>query len=175
MLITEEYRRFNEELHDINPEYGVKGEEQVPHVMDLYHISGAGNLLDYGCGKGRLKKSIQLSGFPEIARVTHEYDPAIPGKDMLPAPADLVVCSDVLEHVEPACLDEVLDDLLRLTKVAAYILVSTIEAEKELSDGRNTHLIVEPAKWWLPKIMDRFELLKFESADRGTFRCYLTP
>ena len=39
-----------------------------------------------------------------------EYDPAIPGKDSLPEPADIVVCSDVLEHIEPNYLLNVLVD-----------------------------------------------------------------
>jgi|TARA_Y100000034_G_scaffold128412_1_gene182939 2-polyprenyl-3-methyl-5-hydroxy-6-metoxy-1,4-benzoquinol methylase len=175
MLITDEYRRLNAELHDIDPEYGVKGQEQVPFVMELFSAFDATTILDYGCGKGTLKMSLMASGFPEVAARMQEHDPAIPSKDHTPDPADIVVCSDVLEHVEPACLDEVLDDLQRLTRLATFVLVSTIPAEKELTDGRNTHLIIEPSQWWMPKLQLRFDLMRFDAGERGTFRCFLTP
>ena len=42
------------------------------------------------------------------------YDPAFPEYGE-PRGADLVCCIDVLEHIEPDLLDNVLDDLARIT------------------------------------------------------------
>ncbi len=101
------------------------------------------------------------------------YDPAIEGLDDEPEPADLVVCGDVLEHIEPECLDAVLDDLKRCTVKAIFLTVATRPAKKTLSDGRNAHLIQQPAEWWLPKIMQRWELQAFH-ATVGEFAVFAT-
>jgi hypothetical protein len=43
-------------------------------------------------------------------------------------------------------------------------------ALKTLPDGRNAHLIQEPVEWWLPKIMQRFDLQTFQmSSERGFY------
>jgi hypothetical protein len=98
------------------------------------------SILDYGCGKGYLSRSLP---FP-----IWEYDPAIPGKEESPRPADLVVCLDVLEHVEPDRLHFVLDDLGRCVRKMGYFVISTGPAKKTFGDGRNTHLIQRDKQWW---------------------------
>ena len=40
---------------------------------------------------------------------------------------------------------------------------------KVLPDGRNAHLIQQPPRWWLPRIMDRFELVTFNRGKMGFF------
>jgi hypothetical protein len=81
-----------------------------------------------------------------------EYDPGIPGKDHLPKPADLVVCTDVLEHIEPELLDGVLRHLYLLAGRGAYLVIATRLARELLPDGRNAHLIVQEPPWWLAKL-----------------------
>ena len=68
-------------------------------------------MLDYGAGKGRLGEALRkmLPNPPVI----HCYDPAAPEWAGEPAPCEMVVCIDVLEHVEPGYLDPVLDDLVQ--------------------------------------------------------------
>ena len=103
------------------------------------------------------------------------YDPAIEGLDAPPNPADIVVCGDVLEHVEPQCLDAVVDDLRRVTKKAALLVVATRPAVKTLADGRNAHLIVESADWWLPRIARCFDLVHYERLSEGEFAAIGEP
>jgi hypothetical protein len=66
-----------------------------------------------------------------------------------------------MEHIEPECVDAVLDDLQRLTKRYILMTISTQPANKTLADGRNTHVTVRPADWWVPKLMSRFILKTF--------------
>jgi hypothetical protein len=75
-------------------------------------------------------------------RIQH-YEPAVVEWADMPEPYEMVACLDVLEHIEPALLDNVLDDLQRVTKSIGLFTVSTVEAMKVLPDGRNAHLIVE--------------------------------
>lgn len=156
MLITDSYKQLNAELHDREPFYGTSGKK---HTGAVYHAARQFNtrdVLDYGCGKQRLKEALS-----DVLNV-RGYDPAVPGLDAPPEPADLVVCTDVLEHIEPTCLDEVLIDLRRLTKRALFAVISTRPAIKTLADGRNAHLIVEPASWWLRHLLDHFEPVQFQ-------------
>lgn len=156
MLITDSYKRLNAELHDREPSYGTSGKKWTGAVYQVARQFDTRDVLDYGCGKQRLKEALA-----DVLSIKG-YDPAVPGLDAPPEPADLVVCTDVLEHIEPTCLDEVLIDLRRLTKRALFAVVSTRKAVKTLADGRNAHLIVEPPGWWLRRLLDHFELEHFQ-------------
>ncbi|NQV43551.1 MAG: hypothetical protein HQ501_01510 [Rhodospirillales bacterium] len=163
-LISEEYRELNKLLHQSKPDYGTSGTSNAKYVVELANAIGSNDILDYGCGKGTLNECMNV----EIK----EYDPCIEGKGSPPLPAEIVVCTDVLEHVEPDCLDAVLDDLQKLTKRALLLVVATRPAVKSLADGRNAHLIVEPIEYWLPRLMSRWELIEFRSLE-GEFKVVL--
>ena len=156
--ISPEYLEQNRLKHQASECYGASGEKHAAKIQNMASRMGTEDILDYGCGKGTLGDAL---GFD-----INEYDPCIPGKDSPPDPADLVVCTDVMEHIEPEYLDAVLDDLKRLTKIAIYLNVAMYPALKHLPDGRNTHLIQENREWWLPKLMQRFELKTFTSNDK---------
>ena len=126
--------------------------------MNLCAENDTQDVLDYGCGKATLHMQMPFG--------INNYDPAIPKYSAYPEPADIVICTDVMEHIEPECLDAVLDDLKRLTKIGIYLNVAMYAALKHLPDGRNTHLIQEGREWWLPRLMKRFELKAFTSNDK---------
>jgi hypothetical protein len=154
MLISDEYRALNAQLHRDRPDYGTSGHKWADAVMMLAKERGANTVLDYGCGKRTLRGALPLLNERDFR--LYEYDPAIPGLDAAPSPADLVVCTDVLEHIEADCLNAVLDDLRRCTRKVAFLEIATRPAVKTLADGRNAHLIVEPPEWWLPKLDARW-------------------
>jgi 2-polyprenyl-3-methyl-5-hydroxy-6-metoxy-1,4-benzoquinol methylase len=154
MRITNEYRDANKRLHEINPKYGSSSAKWAPKVLELVRSTGSSSVLDYGCGKGNL-----ASALPDLD--VREYDPAIAGKDAEPAPADLVVCTDVLEHIEPDCLDDVLAHIRSVTVKAAFLNIATRPAVKTLPDGRNTHLIIQPQDWWRSRVEKFFEVVEW--------------
>src|SRR4051794_10440190 len=163
-LISERYREMQSELHR-NPQYGVASVEYAPLVADVMQKLGTKELLDYGAGKGRLGATLETM-FDENFTI-HHYDPAIPQWANAPQPCKLVACIDVLEHIEPDLLDNVLDDLQRVTAGVGVFTVHTGAAAKVLPDGRNAHLIQKPPAWWLPRFMDRFELAQFQRMPNG--------
>src|SRR5690348_9815155 len=109
--ITPEYQALNAQLHMERPDYGTTGQYYYRRVRALAREVGAKTILDYGCGKATM--SGHLGGYD-----VREYDPDIEGKEALPDPADLLVCTDVLEHIEPDLLDGVLDHFQALAKKA---------------------------------------------------------
>jgi 2-polyprenyl-3-methyl-5-hydroxy-6-metoxy-1,4-benzoquinol methylase len=159
MRITEKYREANRRLHETNPNYGTSSAKWAQKVVDLVEMTASRSILDYGCGKGHLAATLPQLGI-------REYDPAIPGKDTEPEPADLVVCTDVLEHIEPSCLDDVLKHIQSVTRKAAFLNIATRPAVKTLPDGRNTHLIIESESWWRERIEPFFDIIEW-SPDRS--------
>lgn len=155
-LISDYYREQNVELHKLRPDYGANGHRHAPQIRELAKAMNAQSILDYGSGKGTLADA--LHDFNVI-----NYDPAFPQWAAVPEPADLVVCGDVLEHIEPEYLDAVLDDLVRVTRKCLWATIATRPAVKTLPDGRNTHLIQEPMQFWLPKLWGRFILGSFHN------------
>jgi 2-polyprenyl-3-methyl-5-hydroxy-6-metoxy-1,4-benzoquinol methylase len=163
-LISDEYLRQQEELHK-NPDYGMASVAAASAVSKVCNTYGVDELLDYGAGKGRLAKHLQVDHPMRLQM----YDPAIPKWSETPDPTEMVACIDVLEHIEPHLLENVLDDLKRVTKRIGFFTISTVPAGKTLSDGRNAHLIQCPPEWWLPKILERWDLHVFQRTMDGFF------
>lgn len=153
--MSEDYRLQNAALHRDKPSYGAGGRRLAKEIIALANRKGCKSILDYGCGKATL--SMAMPGWD-----VRNYDPAIPEYNSSPIPADLVVCLDVLEHVEPDCLDAVLDHVRGLMKSLGLFVIATRPARKRLPDGRNAHLIVESADWWRSKIEKVFKVLRSE-------------
>ena len=144
-LASSSYRAVLVQKHRAT-KWGRDGHSHAPEILDFAHELGATTVLDYGCGRGTLKPAI--SPTLKVA----EYDPGIAGKDGLPKPAELVVATDVLEHIEPERLDAVLQHLFNLAGKGVYLVISLREAREILPDGRNAHLIVEGVDWWLKRL-----------------------
>ena len=160
-MISDEYRQQLQEKHASDEAWGTTSYRYADLVRHLIKEYGITDILDYGCGKGAMKKSLGMD--------IREYDPGIPQKSKKPKPAQMVVCTDVLEHVEPNYLKQVLDDLQRVTKRVLLLDVCVVKAVHTLPDGRNAHLIVEDMNWWLPKIIDRFKIKVLQDAGSNFF------
>lgn len=166
MRITPEYAELNRQLHASRIDYGQMGHKHLESVRGVAQVFQVKSILDYGCGKQTLLEALRLP-------YARGYDPCVPGLDLDPTPADLVVCTDVLEHIEPDCIDEVLDHVRALTKRVLFVAISLRPAKKTLPDGRNTHLIIQTAKWWLTKLLDRFDADTIRATNdelQGVFR-----
>jgi len=160
MLISAEYLKQNKILHERSVEFGASGFRWVDEVVRLVTEHKFETVLDYGAGKGLLRKGV-MSRLPNLT--FQNYDPAIPRWSADPKPADLLVCTDVVEHIEPERLQDVLDHMARLTLSYCLITGATRPATKKLPDGRNAHLIQENFAWWLEQLSSRFVMEKFST------------
>lgn len=164
--ISENYCALNKQLHINNPHFGRSGGRHVPMVMQIANQLKTIDILDYGCGKSKLAHNLPFK--------IKQYDPAIKKYSAEPSPANIVVCTDVLEHIEPECLDVVLAHLNKLIKVYGYFTIATRPAKKTLADGRNAHLIIEPMSWWLSKIFPLFNVCDLNEKE-GEFCVLVQP
>lgn len=149
--ISPQYLALQRELHARPEGYGGKGYKWAPPVVELIQRYDARSVLDYGAGEGRLVRALR-EAFPAGMRFD-EYDPAMPGLEQLPSFADLVVSTDVLEHIEPDKLAAVLAHIRMLARKAVFFVIALEAANKTLADGRNAHLIQQPRDWWQERLV----------------------
>ena len=149
-FITPEYLEQNKALHKTRKDFGASSAHWVTTVKELCERLDTIDVLDYGCGKGKLAANLPFH--------IHQYDPAIVKHSKEPKPADIVVCTDVMEHIEPECLISVLKHLKSLTKKACFFAIATRPAKKHLPDGRNAHLIIQNANWWTVILSEYFDI-----------------
>ena len=145
-LISEEYRSQLEQLHEARADFGRQSPEWAGYLRALCRSLDTYDVLDYGCGKGELALHLPFR--------VKLYDPGMPKFAASPVAADILVSTDVLEHIEPDKLTPVLEHMAAMTKRLAFIHIATRSAKKTLPDGRNAHLIVQPPRWWKAALQD---------------------
>lgn len=161
--ISPEYRELNEQLHRHRNDYGVKGDKHLRRVRRVRNQYRADTVLDYGCGSAALARHAE---FPVAC-----YDPCIPDYSELPYPSDMIVCTDVLEHVEPEKLDAVLRHIRNLMRVCGYFVIATRpDRSKSLPDGSNPHRVIKPGHWWKHQMGFYFEIASFK-VKKGEVEC----
>lgn len=163
MTISPEYLEQQKQLHQ-NPNYGIASLNFAQLVIQMADEMSAKSISDYGAGKCNLQKKMNELGRSDFQY--YPYDPAFPEYGD-PKAADLVCCIDVLEHIEPAYLEAVLKDLERITSKFGFFTIHTEPAGKQLPDGRNAHLIQEPASWWLPRLCEHFDIVQLQRSPGG--------
>lgn len=150
-VISPLYRQQNQQLHELQSEFGTSSKKWARVVRYLADTYAPRNILDYGCGKQLLARqlpSLNIQG----------YDPAFTELSEAPEPADLVICTDVLEHIEPDYIQSVLDDLQRVVRGIGFFVISTRPATRTLPDGRNAHLIQMSGSEWLRLLTKKFDI-----------------
>lgn len=155
MYYSEEYLRVLRLEHQ-QTKWGLSGVHYSQCVIDKCKEYSVNKILDYGSGQGLLKQNLE----PTI-NVTN-YDPGIENFSIFPEPHDIVVCFDVLEHIEYDYIDNVLKHISNLTNKLAMVTIAYNAAGRILNDGRNAHLIIENHDWWKAKLLNFFNIDQYQ-------------
>jgi len=147
-LFSPRYQAVLRETH-AKRRWGTKGHRSIQRFLPFVKSLGCQTLLDYGAGSGSVKRVLDPAN---VGLDISEYDPGVVGIDSLPQPADAVVCTDVMEHVEEQFVVDVLEHICQLTGVCAYLDIALIKAKCILPDGANAHITLKRAEWWLATI-----------------------
>lgn len=148
-MISKEYKNILRKIHETTP-FG-KRAKFPKHLQKFIDDIKPNSIIDFGCGKGRLV-NIMNETYPSIR--VRGYDPGNSYFDSpIVEPVDLLMSTDVLEHIEPVYLDETLKFLSTKSRYI-YHLIACHPAKLILSDGRNAHLIIEDQTWWRQKFLD---------------------
>jgi 2-polyprenyl-3-methyl-5-hydroxy-6-metoxy-1,4-benzoquinol methylase len=151
-LISDAYLKEQRILHAAPNGYGGRGDKWAAVVAELAAAHSIRSVLDYGCGQGSLARALRplcAPGSPLRAFSMAEYDPAIAGKDEPPAQAfDLVVCTDVLEHIESDKIGAVMRHLASVTGRLIFSVISLVPTAKKLTNGKQAHILLRSTDWW---------------------------
>lgn len=156
---SKEYEKLQRSLHS-KGDYGHSGHQYIPTIFhaisQLAKRLGAVTVLDYGSATGDTMKHVAEHLWLPPSVDSFCYDPFVDGFSAEPDSADLVLCTDVLEHVEPECTKAVLDHIASLTERIAFFSIALTPAGKILDDGRNAHINLRSAEFWIREVTKRF-------------------
>lgn len=158
MTHSTEYQNILKAMHSGKQTWGVRTEipEKVRYCIEHYKIK---SILDFGCAEGKVIAAIKEE-YPHLE--TYGYDPAY--NTFMPEKVDMIMSTDVLEHIEPEEIDNTITDLRNRAEIIQYHLIACHQAKKFLPDGRNAHLIQQTPDWWQRKF-DQWEWeWEFENA-----------
>lgn len=128
-----------ENLHKEHPEYGTGGTEILSALSCIIDFLSPKSILDYGCGKGGLVAALE-ERYPNVD--VYGYDPAVERFSSMPVEkADLVVCTDVLEHITEEELPETIERIASISKNAFFHLHHG-KAIFYLENGENAHCTI---------------------------------
>ena len=147
--ISQEYSTLMAQMHSDKANFGgdIKSLRVVDRLIAKYKIK---SIIDYGCGKGALVFSIRKK-YPKIE--VFGFDPGNPDFSILPTKKyQMIVTSDVMEHIEPIFLNNVLKHINSLFTNIGYFYIATSPSKKKLANGKNAHLIVEGPDYWREKL-----------------------
>ena len=122
-------------------------EHYAGSIGELVARTGARSLLDYGCGKAAAWKA--GLAFPGVEAV-RLYDPGVQAYAERPeGKFDLVICTDVLEHVPEGDVPAVLDDLFGYAVKALLVAICCQPDHVGVANnGWDAHATVRPMDWW---------------------------
>lgn len=136
-FIENEYKA----MHDKKKFSGSSLERYLTEIKHLIKKYDCKTLLDYGCGKAVHHKKPLID--------TTLYDPYYSPYSKKPdGTFDMVICTDVMEHIPEEEVGQILAQLINYTDRVLFLAISTVPAKKTFSNGVNVHLTIKPKEWW---------------------------
>ena len=115
----------------------------IDKIIEDYNCK---SLLDFGCGKPILYNPNPYKRDLDIFL----YDPFYSSYKKVPSKKyDMVVCTDVMEHIEKNNIENILKQIQIYTNKVIYFAICTRPAHKNLPDGRNAHITLLNDKEWI--------------------------
>jgi len=141
----------------------------MDYIRPLIDDRGANRILDFGCGKGALGKKLSTLGLD-----VRLFDPYVPDHAQVPEEGfDMVLCTDVMEHIPIGDLNVILKDLSEYSSHVVFV-VSLTFADMLLSDGTNAHCTIKSEGWWRETIGKHFPVIDKVPTRQDTAVCFIT-
>ena len=128
--------------------------EYKHQIWEMIHRKNIKTVLDYGCGKAHFHKLLfnnpKTPGAPTVQLTP--YDPAyFPFAEKPTRKFDLVLCIDVMEHVQEDQINNVLEDIFSFSD-NVFLTITCYKATQTLLNGKNAHYTVKKPEWWKEKL-----------------------
>lgn len=130
-------------------------------------------IYDYGCGTGRASLMLRNKGYmvTMVDIAANCLDPEVK-QNLLPGfldfkeaclwemelePAPIFFSADVMEHIPPDKVDEVLKRIAKQCTSGGFFQIALFKEGLGELIGEELHLTVESADWWLSKLRTHFD------------------
>lgn len=171
-LFTKDYYEDGVRKHISGYEnYKWEPTRSIPGALDIQNTFAFKSCVDYGCAKGFLVNALRIIGCDAYGEDISEYavencHPNV--RDYVSLPNDnhydLLICKDVLEHVEEVDLPDVLQNLKR--KASQFFFVVPLGDDDRFRireyEVDITHVTKKDEEWWINLFESQgFRLEKF--------------
>jgi len=156
-LMTLEYKEALLDIHrkaEWGNTAGKYAGDSIVNLLNAY--PEIQTILDYGCGEGSLKTHIEDAGITDKDWTL--YDPGMDKFQNLPTGKfDLVITTDVLEHVEEIMLNSVLKHLQSMTgkflysEIACYFCGAKFPSGPYI--GQDLHINLKAPDMWAQRLI----------------------
>jgi len=151
MIVNDKYKEQYEQLH---ADYKFKGGQVAVFKKEIGRFIKdikALNVLDYGCGAASAyKKKLHEKWRVPLPFLYDPYRPEYAERP--PFNFDLVICTDVMEHIPEEDVQDVLDDIFDHADKGVFLTIAQFPAKKTLPNGENAHCTLESSEWWNERI-----------------------
>lgn len=142
------------------------GEALATRAFTEMGMNKGDNLIDFGCGTGRPAAQFQRLGAAVIGidHATNCLDQGV-GITFLQCclwdlPPDLTAaygyCTDVMEHIPPEKVDDVLSEIRRVVTNKVFFQIATFPDGMGKRIGETLHLSVHGPEWWKAKLSEHW-------------------
>lgn len=165
--LINEYKEFHKNgIKDIKPHKTFTGYSLAKWVDEIKLIIKRNNIssvIDFGCGKAYLYKQ-QINVRTKEKKIYYDnigaywkiddivlYDPGVEEYSNYPnQKKDMVICTDVLEHISPQDTENFIRDIFLLANKLVFFVIHTKPApsKKTLSNGENIHTNLKTFDEW---------------------------
>lgn len=162
-MISQAYLELLRQHKKANPSWGGSASHWMGDIQKVIYRHQPATLLDYGCGRAVLRSL--LPGINYFG-----YDPVTSPEGY--TKCDVSLCLDVLEHVEHAYIEKVMEHFFKSFTKGFLIAVDTLPARSMLPDGRNCHILQQPHEWWHAMIARHCDNCTIENRGRYVIAYY---
>lgn len=157
---------FNEDYYEDGVRKHISGYEDykwmptrsIPEALDIKECFNFKTCVDYGCAKGFLVHALRIIGCDAYGEDISEYavqncHPAV--KDYVSLPNDkwydLLICKDVLEHVEVEDLPSVIDQFKKKSNQFFFVIPLGDKDRFRIREYEVdiTHVTKKDEEWWI--------------------------
>ncbi len=171
-LFTKDYYEDGVRKHISGYEnYKWEPTRSIPEALDIQERFNFDTCVDYGCAKGFLVNALRIIGCNAYGEDISEYaiencHSNVRGYVSLPNDNhyDLLICKDVLEHIEESNLPEVLQFLKKKSKQFFFVIPLGDEDRFRIREYEVdiTHVTKKDEEWWVNLFKSQgYELVKF--------------
>lgn len=157
------------------------GMDHVEGAVAKLGVKIGDKLIDFGCGTGRAAKALVDKGVDVVGIDIADNAPDeeivfvhgclwdIPPLRQL-AGARWGLCVDVMEHIPPEKVEDVLAGIARNVTRGAYFCIDSVPDRQGIIIGQPLHMTVRVPAWWAEQLLKHFA--RVDQYDGGVFVCF---